>query len=117
MIVERRDQVLMTFFSRSRFIVSTFFARWSSMKGPFFSDLAIVFLMDEGGGMMDDRLSSPSSDRFSPQPSSLIPFPVLLLSSSFHDKFRCPFVAPRLVALRRLAPRTDRMTAAGGLAF
>src|ERR1700730_15035293 len=42
--VERRDQVLMTFFSRSRFIVSTFFARWSSTKGPFFSERAIYFL-------------------------------------------------------------------------
>src|SRR5256885_15101497 len=87
MIVERRDQVLMTFFSRSRFIVSTFFARWSSINGPFFSDLAIVFFRDEGGGMRDERLSSASSDPFSPQPSSLIPFPCYFLPLRFTMNF------------------------------
>ena len=40
--VERRDQVLMTFFSLSRFIASTFSRRWTSMNGPFFSDLPII---------------------------------------------------------------------------
>src|SRR5437867_8378268 len=45
MIVERRDQVLMTFFSRSRFMVSTFFCRWASIKGPFFSERAIYFVL------------------------------------------------------------------------
>jgi len=33
--VERRLQVLMTFFSFAAFIASTFFKRWASMKGPF----------------------------------------------------------------------------------
>ena len=37
--VDRRDQVLMTFLSLSRFIASTFSSRWRSMNGPFFSDL------------------------------------------------------------------------------
>ena len=37
--VERRDQVLMTFFSFARFITSTFSRRWVSTKGPFFNDL------------------------------------------------------------------------------
>ena len=41
--VERRDQVLMTFFSFVRFIASTFSRRGVSMNGPFFSDLLISF--------------------------------------------------------------------------
>src|ERR1051326_8562002 len=36
MIVERRDQVLMTFFEFLSFCVSTFLSRWSSTNGPFF---------------------------------------------------------------------------------
>src|ERR1700727_773540 len=36
MIVERRDQVLITRFSFFSFSPSTFFNRWSSTKGPFF---------------------------------------------------------------------------------
>src|SRR5271167_4053399 len=36
MMVERRDQVLMTFFSPLEFNTSTFFNRWSSTNGPFF---------------------------------------------------------------------------------
>src|SRR5918992_1031817 len=35
MIVDRRDQVLMTFFEFLSFCRSTFFNRWSSMNGPF----------------------------------------------------------------------------------
>src|SRR5215204_3050337 len=41
--VERRDQVLMTFLSLFRFITSTFSSRGTSTKGPFFSDLDIVY--------------------------------------------------------------------------
>ncbi len=36
MIVERRLQVLMTFFSPFSLRTSTFLRRWSSTKGPFF---------------------------------------------------------------------------------
>ena len=36
MMVERRDQVLMTFFSPLELSTSTFFNRWSSTNGPFF---------------------------------------------------------------------------------
>ena len=39
--VERRDQVLITFFSPPRFIISTFSSSGTSTKGPFFSDLDI----------------------------------------------------------------------------
>src|SRR5487761_1180324 len=41
-IVERRDQVLMTFFSFRAFIPSIFKRRGSSMNGPFFSERGIV---------------------------------------------------------------------------
>ena len=41
-IVERRDHVLMTFFSLRAFIPSTFSRRWLSMNGPFLSERAIV---------------------------------------------------------------------------
>src|SRR6202050_4464868 len=36
MMVERRDQVLMTFLSPLALSTSTFFSRWSSTNGPFF---------------------------------------------------------------------------------
>ena len=39
--VERRDQVLTTFFSFSRFIASTFSRRCVSTNGPFFSERLI----------------------------------------------------------------------------
>src|SRR3954453_4153957 len=35
-IIERRDQVLMTFLVPFSFCTSTFLIRWSSTKGPFF---------------------------------------------------------------------------------
>src|SRR3569623_1384779 len=41
MIVERRDQVLMTFFSPAALRTSTFLRRWSSMNGPFLSERGI----------------------------------------------------------------------------
>ena len=34
LMTDRRDQVLMTFFVPASFWTSTFFWRWSSMKGP-----------------------------------------------------------------------------------
>lgn len=37
-MVERRDQVLKTFFSRARFSASIFFKSFGSTYGPFFSD-------------------------------------------------------------------------------
>ena len=40
-MVDRRDQVLMTFFSIDLFCSSTFLSRWPSMNGPFEVDLAI----------------------------------------------------------------------------
>ena len=88
--VDRRDQVLMTFFSFSRFIASTFSSRWRSMNGPFFSDL----------------------------PISALDFEVrrYFFRRSTMNRSRA-LVAARLVALGRHAPRRHRMPAAGRLAF
>src|SRR5438552_18276748 len=40
-MVERRDHVLITFYSAPRFITSTFSSRWVSMNGPFFGERPI----------------------------------------------------------------------------
>src|SRR5580698_2406303 len=41
-IVERRDQVLIGFLSRVAAAASTFFSKWASQNGPFFTERAIV---------------------------------------------------------------------------
>ena len=43
--VERRDQVLMTFFSEPRFITSIFSSSDVSTNGPFFSERLIALLL------------------------------------------------------------------------
>src|SRR5262245_10243264 len=43
--VERRDQVLMTFFSPPRFMISTFSSSGTSTNGPFFSERLIYFCL------------------------------------------------------------------------
>src|SRR6516164_4943782 len=43
-MVERRDQVLMTFFSLRSFSASTLTRRWSSINGPFLSERGIGYL-------------------------------------------------------------------------
>src|SRR5215469_4422385 len=43
-MVDRRDHVRTTFFSFLSFMSATFLARWSSVNGPFFSDLLILLL-------------------------------------------------------------------------
>ncbi len=40
--IERRDQVLIGFFTPELFILSIFSRRYDSTKGPFFNDLAII---------------------------------------------------------------------------
>src|SRR5438309_12019776 len=40
-----------------------------------------------------------------------------LLGSPLDDELRCSLVAPRLVTLGRLTPRTDRMASAGSLSL
>src|SRR5215831_2128865 len=49
-IVERRDQVLITFFWLVRIISSTFLARCRSTKGPFLIDRAIFHLLASYAG-------------------------------------------------------------------
>ena len=46
MTVERRDQVLMTFFSEPRFITSIFSRSEVSTNGPFLSERLIIFDFD-----------------------------------------------------------------------
>src|SRR5439155_19963678 len=41
--IERRDQVLIGFFTPEAFSLSIFSRRCDSTKGPFFNDLAIIF--------------------------------------------------------------------------
>ena len=43
MTVERRDQVLITFFSPARFITSTFSRSEVSTNGPFLRDLLMAY--------------------------------------------------------------------------
>src|SRR6201996_6050539 len=42
-IVERRDQVLIGFLSRAAAADSTFFSKWASQNGPFFTERAIAY--------------------------------------------------------------------------
>jgi hypothetical protein len=41
-MVERRDQVLMSFLDLTRMVSSTFFMRWESTKGPFLIERAMA---------------------------------------------------------------------------
>src|SRR4030067_1856908 len=65
-MVERRDQVLITFLSPPWFMPWTFLFRCWSTKGPFFRERAILFLFSP----LDDQ----TVGRFSP--SGLVPFSV-----------------------------------------
>src|SRR6266567_939349 len=87
-MVERRDQVLMTFFDPAD-SASTFLTRWSSTNGPFLIDLAIL--------------------------SSL--YARMLFCTSLNYEASCSLVSSGLVTLCRDAPRGNRMTPAGSPAF
>src|SRR4051795_2654634 len=86
--IDRRDQVLMTFLVPFSFCTSTFFCRWSSTKGPFF------------------RLRGMC------QGSSAL----LAGTTATDDQLVAVLVGTTGAALG-LAPRGDRVTAAGGLAL
>src|SRR5688500_5183775 len=67
--VERRDQVLTTFFSLTRFIASIFSSRNVSTNGPFLSDLLItVFLAGTRGSGLGTRPAhrAPGPDLLGP---------------------------------------------------
>src|SRR3954467_5029065 len=87
-IIERRDQVLMTFLVPFSFCTSTFFCRWSSTKGPFF------------------RLRGMC------QGSSAL----LAGTTATDDQLVAVLVGTTGAALG-LAPRAHRVTATGGLAL
>src|ERR1700728_4642386 len=87
-MVERRDQVRRTFLSFVAFIASIFTMRWVSINGPFFVERAIA-------------LAAPD----------------LLFLRAADDERVGPLVVARLVTAGGLSPRSNRMTAARGLAF
>src|SRR5580765_3713086 len=57
--VERRDHVLMTFFSLARFIASSFSRSGVSTNGPFFIDRLITFLGGSAYGRPHPRRNPP----------------------------------------------------------
>src|SRR5688572_3019906 len=86
-IVERRDQVLMTFRSRVVFRAATFFVRWSSTKAPF---------------LIERAMSRPS---------------LSLRLATADDEVVRPLVVSRLRALRLPAPGRSGMPSTGRLPF
>src|SRR5690606_15090742 len=89
-IIERRDQVLMTVLVPASFWASTFLTRWSSTKGPFF------------------RLRGMCS---------LAPYSALLAgAAATNDELVAGLVRTTGTALG-LTPRADRVAATGGLAL
>src|SRR3989442_11329730 len=89
--VDRRDHVLMTFFSAPRFITSIFSSSEVSTKGPFLMERLMISLAPCG--------CSP------------------LFLSPLDDELIGPLAVARLVPLGRQPPRRHRMASARGLAF
>jgi len=88
--VDRRDHVLITFFSPPRFMISIFSNSDKSTNGPFFNDLPMLNL---------PRLTrSP-------------------LGPTLYDKPISRLIIPRFVTLSRHTPRRYRMPATSGLTF
>src|SRR5579872_2532917 len=54
-IVERRDQVLIGFLSRAAAADSTFFSKWASQNGPFFTERAIAYSLTLVTALDDHR--------------------------------------------------------------
>src|SRR5690606_32435252 len=96
MIIERRDQVLIGRRSLVATAFSTFFNKCRSTNGP--------FLIERG--MCSSDCSAPLPDA---GPWNL---PTSLLLAAANDHRLRPLVLPRLVTLRRHAPRRNRMAAA-----
>src|ERR1700758_3910071 len=90
MIVERRDQVLMTCFVFFSFCTSTFLSRWSSTNGPFFR-LRGIYLTP-----------------------GLLPVVLLAGAPASDDELVAQLVSVAGAALG-LAPRAHGVAAAGGL--
>src|SRR5260370_32291669 len=58
-MVERRDQVLMTFFSFLAFMLETFTIRWSSTNGPLCNEPPMLGYLSTLGLAADDHLVCP----------------------------------------------------------
>src|SRR6516164_9759342 len=97
--VERRDQVLMTFFSPPRFMTSIFSRSGTSTKGPFFSDLLISVASYQ---LPVTRFQLSTSK---------------LLLSPLNDESVSPLRIARFVALRGHPPWRHRVPATGRLAL
>src|SRR3954447_12414691 len=87
-IIDRRDQVLITFLVPFSFCTSTFFMRWSSTKGPFF------------------RLRGIGRYLLAP-----------LRGLAAADDEAVAFLVGSAGAALRLTPRADRVATTGGLAL
>src|SRR5215472_11766239 len=105
-IIERRDHVLMTFLVPLLFCTSTFLIRWSSTNGPFFRLRGIVSC----------SYHFPSGATWRGFRRHRLLFLPLLLAAPSGDQLVARLVRPSGAALR-LAPRANRVPAAGGLAF
>src|SRR6266498_4848844 len=124
MIVERRDQVLITRLSRLRFRSSIFFSRWSSTNGPFLSDRPIVtylpVLWPWFPGPLGGRGAHPEPPRapWGPRngPGAREPLPPPPLAAAAQDHLVGGLVAAAGATLR-LAPRAHRVAATGALAL
>src|SRR5579862_3342264 len=98
MTVDRRDQVLMTFFSLVRFIDSTFSRSCVSTNGPFFSERLIPY--------------SCQAITVATVLVEVEPRPGSLLGSPLHDEPIRILPTSRLVSLRGLSPWAYGMPAA-----
>src|SRR5215213_7497162 len=108
-IVERRDQVLITGGRcPPERAFSTAFTMPLSMNGPFFTERAMFLHFQLP--IADCRLPI-SNWQLAIANRQLLSSPIL------QDHLLRALVAARLVAARRLAPRRHRITSAGGLAF
>jgi hypothetical protein len=81
--IERRDQVLIGFFTPALFILSIFSRRYDSTKGPFFNDLAIKIKSDFESGTQQSRKRLESGTR---EATKAI-VRQIFLSSCFPDSF------------------------------
>src|SRR6476659_3502641 len=119
--VERRDQVLMTFFSPPRFMTSTFSRRGTSTKGPFLSDLLISHPSSLQFAVGSSRLPVYGWPSAVCGPATADGEPLTanrqLFRSPLHDEPIRALAIAGLVSLGRHTPRRHRVASTGGLAF
>src|SRR3954471_24902405 len=109
MIMERRDQVRMTFLVPLSFCVSTFFRRWSSTKGPFFR---LRGIRHELPSVRTKGSSADSGCEAWSEGSS-----ALLAGAAAADDHLVARLVRATGAALGLAPGAHRVAAAGGLAL